>query len=173
MVKLFTQFTVYHLLYYNVTAQNRTFYCYTPNVQLYHHVLERVNACIATSSVVVRHACNLVVEKMEGSHETLSQFTHTKVYSPLPFLSCRWEIETAYENWATRVSWTKTITSCGEREDRNRVWIFFLVFCCSSHDFVLLFCLQKYTSGERFFFGSHPKNEAVIFVCLYIFVTGI
>ena len=57
-----------------------------------------------------------------------------------------------------------------EKESRDRPWIFFLVFCCSSTMLVLWFRFHRFASGVRPPFRSLPKNGATIFVCPYISV---
>ena len=55
-----------------------------------------------------------------------------------------------------------------EKEIRDKSWIFFLVFCCSSNVFFRWLRLHSYISGIRSLFGAHPKIGASTFGCLHI-----
>ena len=49
-----------------------------------------------------------------------------------------------------------------EREGRHRLWISFLVFCCSSNMLVCWFCLHSCTSGVRPLFRGYTKMGAIL-----------
>ena len=76
----------------------------------------------------------------------------------------------------------REITCHGERKRRNRHWIFFLVFCCSSNILVCWFHLHSCASGVRPLFRAYSKIGAAISViftsswlvfncCLYLIMS--
>ena len=60
-----------------------------------------------------------------------------------------------------------------ERESRHRLWIFFLVFCCSSIMLVHWFHLSSCASCVKPLFGAHPKMGAVTFDYLHMIRTSV
>ena len=74
-------------------------------------------------------------------------------------------------------------TICYKKKiSRDRPWIFFLVFCCSSNMLIRWFHLYRLMSGVRPPFGAHPKVGAATFnylhvvldsvhLCLYLFTS--
>ena len=96
---------------YAITVSNRS---------VYHHVLECVNGCVATSFAVVRPWGNFAVGKVDENIKVCLSLQNTKVYSQQQFVSNRWKKEREYEKLNRPCYLDKeNYMSCGEKESMN------------------------------------------------------
>ena len=105
------------------------------------------------------------------THKKPSWFANKKFYSLLHFLVAVERRETHMKTESTALARQRETKCHEEKESRDRLWIFFHVFYCSSNTcFLIGSVLPGSHQGGRPFFGSHSKMEVVTFSCLHIVV---
>ena len=134
--------TITHQMYWFTTTWANGFMC-----------------CIATSLVVIRPCCKLTVRKVDEHTKLFSSLTQ-RFFRNYTLKVAVGRIKQRMKTESPALAGQRETTCHEEKESRDRRWIFFLVFYCSSNMFVRWFRFRRFVSGVSPLFRAHLKMGA-------------